>query len=190
MSENLINDENQLNLATRALATMEKQEQKSETSMERLENTLIDFTKESMALTIKSNHLTDVLENDFAKGVEDGSLSNTEKITIYNIKKSADNDRLFKIMSTSFGVISNKQQAEIQAAARRDEQVASQTQINIHTGNTKDAEIASSVSAAVVNGSNAFSGLLAALEDRARRREAEKQNATTVEAEIKDEENE
>ena len=187
MSDNLIQNDSQLDLATRALATMEKQEQKSETSMERLENTLIDFTKASMALTIESNHLTEVLEKDFEEGIKDGSLSNTEKITIYNIKKAADNDRTFKIMSTSFGVISNKQQAEIQAAARRDEQVANQTQININTGNSKDAEVASSVSAAVINGSNAWSGLLSALEDRARRRAAEKNNAVEVEAEVKDE---
>lgn len=187
MSDNLIQNDTQLDLATQALATMEKQEQKSETSMERLENTLIDFTKASMALTIKSNHLTDVLEEDFEKGVKDGSLSTVDKITIYNIKKSADNDRTFKIMSTSFGVISNKQQAEIQAAARKDEQATNQTQININTGNAKDAEVASSVSAAVINGSNAWSGLLSALEDRARRREMEKANA--IEVEIKDKEN-
>lgn len=147
MSDSLVKNEEQLGLALQALSTIEKTEQLPEkTPMDQVEHSIASFLEKAIDATVASNSLARALEDSFVDDIQSGNMTTTEKITLYNIQKQADNDRMFKLISPTFGVIVERQRAEIQAANQKNQQAS--VQVNVGT-NSMDAQIASQVPAEV-----------------------------------------
>lgn len=157
--KNLVNTENQLDLATRALAQIDNTKEKEEKSPIRMvENSIANFLDQAIKVTIDSTKLSRALEEDLIDSLPD--MKTDEKIALFNIERSSNNDRLFKLLSPTINMITAKQQAEIQAQAKKDAQQAA-VQVNVGTGSSLDADVASKAPAEVEIGLNALFQLLA-----------------------------
>lgn len=160
LKNNIINTEDQLDLATRALAQIDNNEEKEESSPIRMvENSIANFLEQAIKVTIDSTKLSRALEDDLIKSLSD--MKTDEKIALFNIERSSNNDRLFKLLSPTINMITAKQQAEIQAQAKKDAQQAA-VQVNVGAGSTLDSTIASKTPAEVEIGLNTLFQLLAA----------------------------
>lgn len=160
----LIQNDKQLDQATRAVAAIEKTEtQEKPTPMEIVERNVSDFLGKSFAVAIRSTRLSDALEESFVDDIKSGTMKTDEKITLYNIERSSSNDRLFKLISPSIGLITERQRAEIQERSKREQQAAAAVQVNVQTGaNSIDAQVASSTPANVEAGLNTIYQLMQA----------------------------
>lgn len=163
--KNIVASENQLNLATQALAEIEKTEanKKTITPMDMVEHSVADFLEKAISATVASNRLSQALEDNLIESLP--TMKTEEKITLFNIERTSSNDRLFKLLSPTFGVITSRQQAEIQAQSKRDSQ-QSAVQVNIGAGNSVDAAIASKTSAEVETGLNTLFQLISAAQGK------------------------
>lgn len=182
----IIQNDTQLDMATNALATMEKKEvEPRKTPMDQLEEDVMTFVKDAFAVTMGSTFVKRALEEKLVERVKTDQMKNDELITLYNIEHTSDNDRIFKLLSPSIGVITNRQNAEIQAAAKK-EQLQSQangTNVNIAIGsNGRDALLASETPPEVTSGLNTLHNLLQAMASLSQKKQAEKENAVEVEA--------
>lgn len=168
MSEEIIKNDNQLALAERAVVAIENgSERKEVTPIDEVVRSLADFTRDAFATTMESTKLTRALENSLIQDLESGSMKINEKISLYNVERSASNDRLFKLLNPTFQAINEKQRAEIESA-RRTEQLQAQAaasgpNVQVNVGGTAlDAKVASEVPAEVSLGLLALNNLLAA----------------------------
>lgn len=162
----LVQNNEQCDLATRALGIIEETEQAPvKTPVEQLEASVADFVKNAMAVTNEGAKLTRALEDSFVNDIESNNLSAKERITIYNIERSASNDRLFKIISPLIGMINERQRAEIDAKNRKDQAAQANVQVNVGNGgggNPMDSQVASQVPPSVTIGLNNLFQLMAA----------------------------
>jgi len=159
MSE-LIQDESQMNLAIQALKAVEKSEDRKDTKtpVDIVENSVADFLGKAIDATLYSSRLSQALEDDLISDLP--SMSTQEKITLFNIDRSSSNDRLFKMLSPTIGLISSRQQAMIQAAGKEAAQQAA-VQVNVQTAGGVDASVAASAPQEVKAGLNAIFQLIA-----------------------------
>lgn len=160
----LIQTDAQMDQAVRAVAVIESKEaQTPSTPMEVVEQNVSDFLEKAIAVTVASSRLSQALEESFIDDLKAGTMKTDEKIALFNIERSSSNDRLFKLLSPTFGVITAKQQAEIQAQSKK-EAIAAQTavQVNVQAGNSADALVASKTPANVEAGLNALFQMAAA----------------------------
>lgn len=163
--KDLIQSEQDLDQAIRAVAVIEKKEvEPKKTPMDMVENSVADFLQKAIDVTMYSTALDKALEESFIDDIKSGNMKTDEKITLYNIQKQQGNDRLFKILSPSFSVVTSRQQAEIQAQAKREQQQAAAVQVNVNQGlgGGMDAQVASGTSAEVETGLNALFQLMQA----------------------------
>lgn len=160
MDETIINNDTQLDIATQALATIDKTESKeNESPIGMVEKSVADFLNKAIEATMASNRLAVALEDSLIEDLPE--MKPNEKIALMNIERSSMNDRLFKLLSPSFGLLTAKQQAEIQAKAKQESQNAA-VQVNIGQGNSQDSIVASKTPADVENGLNTLFQLIAA----------------------------
>lgn len=159
---NIVKTNEQLDLAARALANIETTEEskQGESSPIRIvENSIANFLEQAIKVTIDSTKLSQALENSLIDSLPE--MKTDEKIALFNIERSSNNDRLFKLISPTINMITAKQQAEIQAQAKKDAQQAA-VQVNVNGGgNSLDSLVASKTSAEVETGLNALFQLLA-----------------------------
>lgn len=159
----IVKTDKQLDLAARALANIEnteetKQEESSPIRM--VENSIANFLEQAIKVTIDSTKLSQALENSLIDSLPE--MKTDEKIALFNIERSSNNDRLFKLLSPTINMITAKQQAEIQAQAKKEaQQAAVQVNVNGSAGNSLDSLVASKTSAEVETGLNALFQLLA-----------------------------
>ncbi len=165
---NLVKDDKSLALAETAVASMEKGSEVAEvTPIDEVVKSLADFTKDAFAVTMESTRLTRALEESLIDDLKTDKLSSAEKISLYNVERSASNDRLFKLLTPTFQAINEKQRAEIESA-RRAEQLQSQNsggtnlQVNVNAGSGVDAKVAEMATPEVKTGLLAMSNLLQA----------------------------
>lgn len=179
----LVQNDQQLDQAVRAVATIEKTESAPKlTPMEVVEQNVSDFLEKAIAVTIGSTRLSQALENSFIDDLKNGTMKTDEKITLFNIERSSSNDRLFKLLSPTFGVITAKQQAEIQAQSKREQAQAAAVQVNVQAGgNSLDAQVASTTPASVEAGLNAMFQMMQSAALRKAKLAAETSNAEVVE---------
>lgn len=150
MSDTIVENDKQLDLATQALATIDKTENKeNESPIGMVEKTVADFLNKAIEATLSSNRLATALEDSLINDLPE--MKPNEKIALINIERSSMNDRIFKLLSPSFGLLTAKQQAEIQAKAKQESQNAA-VQVNIGQGNTQDSIVASKTPAEVETG--------------------------------------
>lgn len=180
MEKNLVTNEKSLDLAASAIVAIDAAEvRKAEvTPVDIVEGSVANFLGKLIDVTVESRKLSQSLEQSLEQDLDEMTV--TEKITLFNIDRSSTNDRWFKILSPTIGLLTARQQALIQAASKENQQAAA-VQVNVGaTGTSRDATVASSTSPEVVSGLNAIFQLAAA---RKANLEAEKANATTVEPE-------
>lgn len=176
-NKSLIDTENKLELATRALANIELAEEKEVVSpIRRVESSIANFLEKAIGVTIESNRFSKAIEDSLIAGLPE--MKNDEKIALYNIERTSSNDRLYKLLAPTINMIAAKQQAEIQAQAKRDAQ-QSAVQVNIGAGNGLDSNIASKVSADVSIGLNALFQLAEAKKRQLAEEAAAEKNSST-----------
>ncbi len=159
MTNGLIQNEKQLDLATSALATIEKTESTvTSSAIDTVRESVANFLVAATEAAKESNRLSKVLEESFIEDIENGKMTMTEKITLLNIERSAANDRTTKIISPTFGMITEEFRAKIQADARK-EQSSTAVQVNVG-GNSLDAQVAATVSPDVGSGLNTLFQLM------------------------------
>lgn len=185
--ENLIRDEKSLELASRAITSIEKAEVRKEelTPVDIVENSVANFLGKVIDATVESNKLSAALEQSLIDDLDE--MSTAEKITLFNIERSSSNDKWFKILSPSIGLITARQQAIIQGQAKEAAQAAAvQVNVNSSLGNSRDAAVASATSPEVNSGLNTIFQLINA---RSEELKAAKENAdSAIEVEIEDSE--
>lgn len=166
MSENvdkLVSDDTQLSLATQALKAVETSEDRKDTKtpVDIVEGSVADFLGKAIDATLYSTKLSQALEDDLISDLP--SMSTSEKITLFNIDRSSANDRLFKMLSPTIGLISARQQAMIQAAGKAEAaQQAAAVQVNIGAASGGlDANVAANTPQEVKAGLNAIFQLIA-----------------------------
>lgn len=149
-----IKDDKELELATQALVTIENAEALPvPTPLEEVESSLSDFVKQAFGVALSSTALQSALEKDFIENLSE--MKTDEKIALFNIERTTANDRLFKLLSPTFGLMTSKQHAEIQAANKRE--AAAAVQVNVGTGpSPKDAKVANETDPAVISGLNSL----------------------------------
>lgn len=131
MDNNLVKDDKDLEMSTRALSILEEAVDKKETPIQMLEKGIVDYTQQALQLSAE-------MEKTFKKGMQDTLLSefsemnHTDQITLYNVECQQSNDRLAKLIQPTFGVINNRQTAEIQAANMKNKENGN---INIQVAN-------------------------------------------------------
>lgn len=157
--ENIISEENQLDLATKALKAVEKSEDRKDeiTPVDIVESSVADFLGKAIDVTLYSSKLSQALENDLVSDIP--NMSTSEKITLFNIDRSSANDRLFKLLSPTIGLISARQQAMIQAAGKEAAQQAA-VQVNVNAAGGVDANVAANTPQEVKAGLNAIFQLI------------------------------
>lgn len=161
MSNELVKDDTQLDLATKAVAIITDAEDKPvKTPVDQVEQSVATFLEKAFAATEESHTLAKALEESFVDDIKNGTMSTTEKITLFNIERSSSNDRLFKLISPTSGLITERLRAEIQAAAQKSNQQAA-VQVNVGSTNF-DSQVASSVPPEVGIGLNALFQAMAA----------------------------
>ena len=176
MSEQLVQTDKQMDLATRAVAAIEAAEQRPVVPiMDKVKEAVADFLGHATAAATESNRLSRALEDSFIQDIQAGTMSVNERITLLNIERSAANDRMFKIISPTFGVVTEEQRAEIQARANQEKQAAVQVNVNAG-GSPQDAALASAISPEIGAGLNALFQVMS-------RRAVEKAEAVDVDAE-------
>ncbi len=159
----LVTSDAQMDQAVRAVAVIENKEtQAPSTPMEIVEQNVSDFLEKAIAVTVASSKLSQALEKSFIDDLEAGTMKTDEKIALFNIERSSSNDRLFKLLSPTFGVITAKQQAEIQAQSKKAAAAQTAVQVNVQAGNSADALVASKTPANVEAGLNALFQMAAA----------------------------
>ena len=158
-AENIVSEENQLDLATKALKAVEKSEDRKDeiTPVDIVESSVADFLGKAIDVTLYSSKLSQALENDLVSDIP--NMSTAEKITLFNIDRSSANDRLFKLLSPTIGLISARQQAMIQAAGKEAAQQAA-VQVNVQTAGGIDANVAANTPQEVKAGLNAIFQLI------------------------------
>lgn len=131
MENNIIKDDKDLEMSTRALSILEESVDKKETPIQMLEKGIVEYTQQALQLSAE-------MEKNFKKGMQDTLLSefsemnHTDQITLYNVECQQSNDRLAKLIQPTFGVINNRQTAEIQAANMKNKENGN---INIQVAN-------------------------------------------------------
>ena len=183
MSESkIVTDDKSLELAAIAVTSMEVAEERKveRTAVNIVEDSVADFLERAIRATLESNKLSQALEDSLAADLSEMSV--TEKITLFNIDRSSTNDKWFKILSPSIGLLTARQQALIQAASK--EQQAAAVQVNVGAvggGNPIDAKIAASAPPEAISG-------IASIFQLAESRKAElaRAKAAAAEVEVKD----
>lgn len=181
-----VQNDKQLDLATRAITAIEKSEDRKDsvTPVDIVELSVAKFLQSAMDTAVESKRLKNALEDSLIEDLPKMNVS--EKITLFNIERSSSNDRDFKLISPSIGMVTARQQAMIQAASKAEAQQAA-VQVNVQAGgNAGDAATAASVSPEVSSGLNTIFQLLAS---RSAQLQAAKAEAVDVEAEASSEEN-
>lgn len=181
-----VQNDKQLDLATRAITAIEKSEDRKDsvTPVDIVELSVAKFLQSAMDTAVESKRLKNALEDSLIEDLPKMNVS--EKITLFNIERSSSNDRDFKLISPSIGMVTARQQAMIQAASKAEAQQAA-VQVNVQAGgNARDAATAASVSPEVSSGLNTIFQLLAS---RSAQLQAAKAEAVDVEAEASSEEN-
>lgn len=181
-----VQNDKQLDLATRAITAIEKSEDRKDsvTPVDIVELSVAKFLQSAMDTAVESKRLKNALEDSLIEDLPKMNVS--EKITLFNIERSSSNDRDFKLISPSIGMVTARQQAMIQAASKAEAQQAA-VQVNVQAGgNARDAATAASVSPEVGSGLNTIFQLLAS---RSAQLQAAKAEAVDVEAEASSEEN-
>lgn len=181
-----VQNDKQLDLATRAITAIEKSEDRKDsvTPVDIVELSVARFLQSAMDTAVESKRLKNALEDSLIEDLPKMNVS--EKITLFNIERSSSNDRDFKLISPSIGMVTARQQAMIQAASKAEAQQAA-VQVNVQAGgNARDAATAASVSPEVSSGLNTIFQLLAS---RSAQLQAAKAEAVDAEVETSSEEN-
>lgn len=181
-----VQNDKQLDLATRAISAIEKSEDRKDsvTPVDIVELSVAKFLQSAMDTAVESKRLKNALEDSLIEDLPKMNVS--EKITLFNIERSSSNDRDFKLISPSIGMVTARQQAMIQAASKAEAQQAA-VQVNVQAGgNARDAATAASVSPEVSSGLNTIFQLLAS---RSAQLQAAKAEAVDAEVETSSEEN-
>ena len=181
-----VQNDKQLDLATRAITAIEKSEDRKDsvTPVDIVELSVAKFLQSAMDTAVESKRLKNALEDSLIEDLPKMNVS--EKITLFNIERSSSNDRDFKLISPSIGMVTARQQAMIQAASKAEAQQAA-VQVNVQAGgNARDAATAASVSPEVSSGLNTIFQLLAS---RSAQLQAAKAEAVDAEVETSSEEN-
>lgn len=181
-----VQNDKQLDLATRAISAIEKSEDRKDsvTPVDIVELSVAKFLQSAMDTAVESKRLKNALEDSLIEDLPKMNVS--EKITLFNIERSSSNDRDFKLISPSIGMVTARQQAMIQAASKAEAQQAA-VQVNVQAGgNARDAATAASVSPEVSSGLNTIFQLLAS---RSAQLQAAKAEAVDVDVEASSEEN-
>ena len=170
--EEMIKDEKENELALRAVTSIEKgEDKKEETPIDEVIKSLADFTKEAFSITLEQTKLTKALEDSFIDDIKNGSMSTAERISLYNVQQSAQNDRISRMMNPTSQMINEKNRAQIESD-RRKEQMQQQAlagnggtnlQLNIGTASAMDAKVASTAPAEVTLGLLALNNMLGAM---------------------------
>lgn len=160
MSNDIVTTDKQLDVATKAILAIDKAEDRSEnlTPVAIVEHSVADFLGKAMDAAVRSEKLATALEDSLIADLPE--MSTTEKITLYNIERSAANDNKFKLLSPSIGLLTARQQAIIQAASKEAQQAAVQVNVN-SAGNPRDEAVSSSASPEVISGLNTLFQLMA-----------------------------
>lgn len=181
-----VQNDKQLDLATRAITAIEKSEDRKDsvTPVDIVELSVAKFLQSAMDTAVESKRLKNALEDSLIDDLPKMNVS--EKITLFNIERSSSNDRDFKLISPSIGMVTARQQAMIQAASKAEAQQAA-VQVNVQAGgNARDATTAASVSPEVSSGLNTIFQLLAS---RSAQLQAAKAETVDAEAKTSSEEN-
>lgn len=181
-----VQNDKQLDLATRAISAIEKSEDRKDsvTPVDIVELSVAKFLQSAMDTAVESKRLKNALEDSLIEDLPKMNVS--EKITLFNIERSSSNDRDFKLISPSIGMVTARQQAMIQAASKAEAQQAA-VQVNVQAGgNARDAATAANVSPEVSSGLNTIFQLLAS---RSAQLQAAKAEAVDAEVETSSEEN-
>lgn len=181
-----VQNDKQLDLATRAITAIEKSEDRKDsvTPVDIVELSVAKFLQSAMDTAVESKRLKNALEDSLIDDLPKMNVS--EKITLFNIERSSSNDRDFKLISPSIGMVTARQQAMIQAASKAEAQQAA-VQVNVQAGgNARDATTAASVSPEVSSGLNTIFQLLAS---RSAQLQAVKAEAVDAEVATPSEEN-
>lgn len=181
-----VQNDKQLDLATRAITAIEKSEDRKDsvTPVDIVELSVAKFLQSAMDTAVESKRLKNALEDSLIDDLPKMNVS--EKITLFNIERSSSNDRDFKLISPSIGMVTARQQAMIQAASKAEAQQAA-VQVNVQAGgNARDATTAASVSPEVSSGLNTIFQLLAS---RSAQLQAAKAEAADAEVATSSEEN-
>lgn len=181
-----VQNDKQLDLATRAITAIEKSEDRKDsvTPVDIVELSVARFLQSAMDTAVESKRLKNALEDSLIDDLPKMNVS--EKITLFNIERSSSNDRDFKLISPSIGMVTARQQAMIQAASKAEAQQAA-VQVNVQAGgNARDATTAASVSPEVSSGLNTIFQLLAS---RSAQLQAAKAEAVDAEVATPSEEN-
>lgn len=126
---------------TRALAAMEKAEVSFTTPTAEVERSVSDYAKGAMQLALDQQWFKRHMQEDLARNFDE--MKTDEKITLYNIEVQAQNDLTSKLLSPLVGMMTERQRAEIQAAAQKQNQAAGgvNVQINNNQGSTKQDDL-------------------------------------------------
>lgn len=181
-----VQNDKQLDLATRAITAIEKSEDRKDsvTPVDIVELSVAKFLQSAMDTAVESKRIKNALEDSLIEDLPKMNVS--EKITLFNIERSSSNDRDFKLISPSIGMVTARQQAMIQAASKAEAQQAA-VQVNVQAGgNARDAATAASVSPEVSSGLNTIFQLLAS---RSAQLQAAKAEAVDAEVTTSSEEN-
>lgn len=139
-------------LTTRALVAMEQAEEKNvKTPVQILEEGLVEYAGNALQLSTDMEAFKRGMQQTLL--AEYGDMSHDEQIALYNIECQQSNDRLFKLLSPTFGVVNNRQTAEIQAQAAKERLIQQgaipaggvNVQINNGVGTRRDDEVAESM---------------------------------------------
>lgn len=152
--EEIINTE----LATRAVAAMEKTEQEYKpTPLESVEKSVATFIDKSIEATIASSRLAAALEESLIFDLD--KMKPEEKIALLNIERSAMNDRISKLITPTIGATVQQEQARMQM---KQQAVTNNpaVQVNIGGGNPLDAQLAAKASPEAISGLDVLSKLL------------------------------
>lgn len=182
----VVQNDKQLDFATRAITAIEKSEDRKDsvTPVDIVELSVAKFLQSAMDTAVESKRLKNALEDSLIDDLPKMNVS--EKITLFNIERSSSNDRDFKLISPSIGMVTARQQAMIQAASKAEAQQAA-VQVNVQAGgNARDATTAASVSPEVSSGLNTIFQLLAS---RSAQLQAAKAEAVDAEVATPSEEN-
>ena len=155
-NEELLNPD----LAAKALATIERVDQEYKLSpLEHVESSIAYFINKAIDATIASNRLSAALEDSLIQSLD--SMKNDEKIALYNIERTASNDRLSKLITPTIGAIAQQEQARIQMLQAKQNPLGNPSvQVNIGGGgNPLDAQVAASVDPSISTGLDALFNL-------------------------------
>lgn len=162
------------NLTSQALVSMEKAIENKPSSMELLSQGLTDFVTKSFAKADKRTWFTEHMQQSLAKDFDD--MDTNSKLALYNIERQAEIDAQYKLLSPTFGAIT-----EIIKNQNQDKQSGNNPTVQIvnqSIGNPLDGQIAAVTDPRIASGLNALFQFEEAVKRAAAKENAKKEDSS------------